>query len=219
MQTSSITANSPIKIELIEVAKKFQSEWIFKNVHLELEPVSKLVILGGNGSGKSTLLQVISTAIGLNKGQVIYSHLQQKIANETIHQYISFASPYLQLIEEFTLRELILHIEHYKPFIGALNVDEVMNCIALPNIQSKYIRQYSSGMKQRVKLALAILADCPVLLLDEPVSNLDKNAIKWYQTLMEDYATYKTVIICSNSIEAEYEGITRFLDVSQFKHS
>ncbi len=217
MQANSITANTLIKIELIDVAKKFQSEWIFKQVNLELEPVSKLVILGGNGSGKSTLLQIISTAIGLNKGQVLYSHQQQKIANETIHQYISFASPYLQLIEEFTLRELIDHLANYKPFIAALSTDEILERIALPNIQSKYIRQYSSGMKQRVKLALAIMADCPVLLLDEPISNLDKNAIKWYHGMMEDYATNKTVVVCSNSIEAEYEGITRFLDVSAFK--
>jgi ABC-type multidrug transport system ATPase subunit len=217
MHSGSISALTPVKIELKGVSKKFQNEWIFKNISLVLEPTSKLVIKGGNGSGKSTLLQIISTAIETSRGEVLYSKEGTPIASDKIHEYISFASPYLQLIEEFTLKEMLIHAAAFKPFIAAISVDEIIDIIALPNIQTKYLRQYSSGMKQRVKLALAIMADCPVLLLDEPVSNLDKNAIQWFHSLMETYGSKKTVIVCSNAIEAEYVGIERELDVIGYK--
>lgn len=217
MKGTPIQATLPLHIQLTGCAKKFQSEWIFKDLNLELAPAAKLVILGGNGSGKSTLLQCISTAIALNKGSITYTSGQQTISREEVQRYISLASPYLQLIEEFTLPELLDHVAPFKPFIHQMDVEAVMEQIALPNVKQKYIRQYSSGMKQRVKLALAILADCPVLLLDEPVSNLDKNAIRWFQELMQRYTTAKTVIVCSNSIEAEYAGIERFLEMEMYK--
>lgn len=217
MQGTPIQATLPVRIQLTGGAKKFQSEWIFRELSVDLEPSSKLVILGGNGSGKSTLLQCISTAIALNKGNILYTSGTHTIPREEVQRYISLASPYLQLIEDFTLPELLTHVAPFKPFVQQMSSDAVMDQIALVNIRHKYIRQYSSGMKQRVKLALAILADCPVLLLDEPVSNLDKNAIRWFQELMQRYTTTKTVIVCSNSIEAEYTGIERFIEMETYK--
>lgn len=217
MRHNSIHAALPVTISLTDCGKKFHAEWIFKNLSLIIEPQSKRVILGGNGSGKSTLLQCISTAIGLNKGSITYHANQSLIAKDQVQRYISLASPYLQLIEEFTLPELIAHIAPFKPFLNNMPLPQVLDTIGLAKVQTKYIRQYSSGMKQRVKLALAILANCPVLLLDEPISNLDKAAITWYQQLMKTHAENKTVLICSNSIEAEYEGIAETLEMEKYK--
>ncbi|HRD39294.1 MAG TPA: ATP-binding cassette domain-containing protein, partial [Bacteroidia bacterium] len=83
--------------------------------------------------------------------------------------------------------------------------------------KNKFIKNYSSGMRQRVRLTLAILADCELLLLDEPVSNLDKNAIDWFKGLVKDYASHKTIIVCSNSIKEEFEFCTKELNVADYK--
>ncbi|NBQ48017.1 MAG: ATP-binding cassette domain-containing protein, partial [Sphingobacteriia bacterium] len=81
----------------------------------------------------------------------------------------------------------------------------------------KFIRQYSSGMKQRLKLALALLADTPLLLLDEPLSNLDRSGAAWYQQMITDYTAKRTVIVCSNAIEEEHFFCERALDVMDYK--
>lgn len=186
-----------------------------------IAPGQKLVILGGNGSGKSTLLQVISGFVGINEGQLIYTQTTgtsaQQVAEEELRRLVSFSSPYLQLIEDFTMLEMIEHAAQFKPFQAGLNSQEVMKIAELHHAANKPIKQFSSGMKQRLKLALAILADTPILLLDEPVSNLDKAAIVWYQTLIQEYGKQRTIIVCSNAIEEEYAFCNNSLLVTDFK--
>lgn len=212
-----------LTISLTNLGKKFNKEWIFRGLNHEILPNQKLLILGGNGSGKSTLLQVISTFVTPNEGEVCYSHLdsssgsEKKIDPEKIKNYISFSSPYLQLIEDFTLTEIIEHSKMFKPFVKNMQVKEVIEMMELQSAQNKFIKQFSSGMKQRLKLGLAILADTPVLLLDEPVSNLDKNAIAWYKKLISDSTEDRTVIVCSNAIAEEYFFCDTELNVADYK--
>ena len=210
-------ANHILNIELNDLGKKFGSEWIFKNLNFTISQGQKLAILGGNGSGKSTLLQVISGYVLPNKGKVNFTESDKLIENENFKDYISLASPYLELIEEFNLIELINHAALYKPFLNNLNTEQIIELSELDTSKNKSLKTYSSGMKQRVKLTLAILADCPVLLLDEPVSNLDKNAIDWYQNLIKHYASSKTIIVCSNSINDEFGFCDKELNLSDFK--
>lgn len=176
------------------------------------------MILGGNGSGKSTLLQVISGFVSPNEGSIeFYLDSSKKIEADKLKNYISLASPYLQLIEDFTLREMVEHTQIFKPFISSLSVKEIIQLTELEHAENKLIKQFSSGMKQRLKLGLAILADAPVLLLDEPVSNLDRAAIAWYKKLIDTYTKERTVIVCSNAITEEYSFCDTQLDVMQFK--
>ncbi|MDI1355405.1 MAG: ATP-binding cassette domain-containing protein [bacterium] len=205
-------------ITLDNLGKKFNREWIFRNLNYQIQAKDKLVILGGNGSGKSTLLQVISSYVTPNEGKLRYIDASGKECDqEEIKNVIAFASPYIQLVEDFTAPELIEHIGIYKPFINSLSAVELLEITELSHAKHKFIRQYSSGMKQRLKLALAILADTPILLLDEPLSNLDKNAIAWYKTMMETYGKDKTVIVCSNAIADEYFFYTKEVNVMEYK--
>jgi ABC-type multidrug transport system ATPase subunit len=206
-----------LTIELKDLGKKFGNEWVFKNLNYTIAQGQKLVILGGNGSGKSTLLQVIAGYVLPNNGTVNYLVNSSVIENETFKDHISLASPYLELIEEFDLEELIEHISLYKPFINKLTTPQIIEITELISSKNKPIRTFSSGMKQRVKLALAILADCEVLLLDEPVSNLDKNAIEWYKNLISKYTAHKTIIVCSNSINDEFSFCDKEINLNQFK--
>lgn len=206
-----------LTISLNTLGKKFNKEWIFRNLTYEIVPGQKLLILGGNGSGKSTLLQVISGFVIPNEGEVAFSKESKKIEADKVKNYISFASPYLQLIEDFTLTEMIEHIKMFKPFVKNFSAAEVIEIIELQSAKHKLVKQFSSGMKQRLKLGLAILAETPVLLLDEPVSNLDKNAIAWYKNLISNYTANRTVIVCSNAIADEHFFCDTELNVMDYK--
>ena len=206
-----------LSIQLNNLGKKFNSEWIFKDLSYTIQPNQKLLISGGNGSGKSTLLQVLSGFVTPNEGDIDYILNGKNIAPEKIKNYISFASPYLQLVEDLTLEEIIDHVKIYKPFLDNKTTAEIIDQIELAPAKNKYIKQFSSGMKQRLKLGLAILSDTPLLLLDEPVSNLDKNAIVWYKKLIVDHSLERTIIVCSNAVSEEHFFCETELIVTDFK--
>lgn len=208
---------SALSLSLSNVGKKFGKEWIFKDLNLSIKEGDKLVILGGNGSGKSTLLQAISGYITLNEGEIKYHVADREFKIDEVQKLISFASPYLQLIEDFTLDEMILHAGKYKSFLNGISTAEVRKISGLEVASDKYIKQFSSGMKQRLKLTLAILADTPLVLLDEPVSNLDEVAINWYKQMINDHCKERTVIVCSNNIQDEFYFCNGKINVQDYK--
>ncbi len=208
---------TPINITLTNAGKKFGKEWIFRHVTLNVKQGEKVVILGLNGSGKSTLLQVLTGFLSLNEGNLNYEHNSKTIDLEELYCYQSLASPYLELIEDFTLQELIEHAVVYKPFLNQLTTAQIIELSGLSAHKDKFIKLFSSGMKQRLKLTLAILADMPILFLDEPTTNLDATVINWYQKLISDYASEKTIIVCSNSIKEEYTFCERIIIMEDFK--
>jgi len=210
-------SSTNLNISIQNAGKKFGTDWIFRKLDLEINPCDKIAILGLNGSGKSTLLQALSGYLTLNEGNICFTLNGQLIDSEIMYRYCSYASPYLELIEDFTLAELITHTQIYKPFVNALSTQEVIELSGLSEHQHKFIHQFSSGMKQRLKLTLAILADAPFLLLDEPTSNLDIQVIQWYQTMIQNYAQDKTIMVCSNSIKEEYHFCSKTILMEDYK--
>jgi ABC-type multidrug transport system ATPase subunit len=206
-----------ITINVSNAGKKFGREWIFRKVDLEIKPAEKVVIMGLNGSGKSTLLQAMTGYLTLNEGTVSYTDNQQKMEDEQLYKFISLASPYLELVEDFTLQEQINHAHIYKPFFNNLSIAQVVELSGLAAHKDKFIKQFSSGMRQRLKLTLAILADAPILFLDEPTTNLDATVIDWYKNMIATYAMHKTIIVCSNSIKDEYVFCNRVITMEDFK--
>lgn len=206
-----------ITIQVTNVGKKFGREWIFRKVDLDIKPTEKIVILGLNGSGKSTLLQAMTGYLTLNEGSVSYYSNQQKIEDEQQYKFISLASPYLELVEDFTLQEQIEHAHIYKPFLNNLSIAQIVELSGLAAHKDKFIKLFSSGMRQRLKLTLAILADAPILFLDEPTTNLDATVIDWYKNMIATYASHKTIIVCSNSIKDEYAFCERIITMEDFK--
>jgi len=212
-----MNSQNNLHIQLAGIGKKYGTEWIFKNLNLNLDPGDKLALLGGNGSGKSTLLQIISGYVLPNAGKVIYKSGEKADEAENYKNHLSIATPYLDLIEDYTLTELINHCAVYKPFANKLNAKDIIEIAELKHAENKHIKNYSSGMKQRVKLTLAVLADCPLLLLDEPATNLDKNSIDWYIKLVGWYGANKTIVVCSNSVKEEFEFCNKELNVGDYK--
>lgn len=208
-----------ISVELNNLGKKFKSEWVFRKLNYQINQSDRLVILGNNGSGKSTLLQMISGYVSYNEGEILYKYAQNPVSDDSVHQHVSFASPYLQLIEEFTLFELAEHCSIAKPFIQNLSVESFIAELDLKSSSNKLIKQFSSGMKQRVKLGLALFADTQLLLLDEPISNLDERSINWYQTQLKALIHQRTLVVCSNNIQQEHFMCNKTLNVMDFKIS
>lgn len=203
-------------IELINIAKKFNREWIFKDVNTSIPHSSKLAVLGSNGSGKSTLLQIIAGSLSPSKGEIKYIKDEQLIAHENVYKHFSIASPYLELIEEMTLIEMIDFHFSFKNRLNALSNIDFLNIVGLESSKNKEIRYFSSGMKQRAKLMLAVLSDVDVVMLDEPCSNLDKQGINWYHQLLNEYLNKRTIIICSNQ-EYEYSICDKSISIMDYK--
>ena len=150
-------------------------------------------------------MQILSGAISPSEGSIKWSINDQEIVPEKVYQHLSFASPYLELIEDFTLREHLNFHFSLKKSIHQLTIHEMISLSGLQHTPDKRIGYFSSGMKQRVKLLLAILSDTPFLLLDEPLSNLDKQASNWYTDLINRFSENRTIIVSSNNIEQEYQ--------------
>jgi ABC-type multidrug transport system ATPase subunit len=198
------------------LGKRFKQEWIFRNLDLSLETGDVLAIVGPNGSGKSTLIKIISGAIPATEGELKYRTEEGKIIpDDKIYQKISIAAPYLELIEELSLQESWDFHFKFKQKLPGINVEDAMAIIGLSKARYKQIKNFSSGMKQRMKLGLAFFSDVDLLLLDEPTSNLDKQGISVYNRLMEDWRRNRTLIIGSNQ-EDEYWMANKKLDVTQF---
>ena len=206
-----------MQITLTDIGKRYNYEWIFRGIRYEFNASDNYAILGSNGSGKSTLLQLIAGNMLPSQGSITYVKDNQTLDPEHIYQQLSFASPYLELLEEFTLKESILFHSRFKHFYNNLNTAQVLALMQLEKAADKQLKFFSSGMKQRVRLALAILSDTPLLLLDEPCSNLDKNAIRWYQELVQAHSGERLIIVASNQLEYEYPFCKTMLNVEDFK--
>jgi ABC-type multidrug transport system ATPase subunit len=213
---SNIKHTSPI-ISLKNIGKRYNFEWIFRKVNYEFVSGNNYVILGANGSGKSTLLQVIAGNLIPSEGEVVMNIGNVKIETEESYRQLSYAAPYLDLFEEFTLRESIEFQSQFKPFRHGLETKQIIEITELEKSRDKQLKYFSSGMKQRVRLALAVLADTPLLLLDEPASNLDRKAIDWYQNLVSYHAQDRMIIVASNQQEYEYPFCNQVLKVEEFK--
>ena len=189
-----------MKICLNNISKRYQQNWIFKDLTLEIQDGSSLAILGNNGSGKSSLLRIIASMQSATKGTITYTHQEAQIEPNAIYNMLSYAAVGMQLIEEFTLSELLTFHFSFKKSINQLRVEEIISILDMKNVQSKLVGDFSSGMKQRVKLAQAIFTDAPLLLLDEPCSNLDKHGIAQYQEWIATYQNNRTIIVASNDV-------------------
>ena len=203
-------------IQVQNASKRFHHEWIFKNLNLELSAGDSIAITGGNGSGKSTLLKCLSGAIPLTSGAIQFQSGATQIVEEQWFRSLALATPYLELPEEFTLSEVLtFHFQFKNPLQQRSNA-EILEVLGLEKHKSKALSQFSSGMKQRVKLALAIFSEVPFLLLDEPTTNLDKQGVTWYLDLIQQFTPNRIVMICSND-PREYDFCEKKIAMEDFK--
>ena len=208
-----------MQITLNNTGKRFNREWIFRHCSYTFTSGKNYAITGPNGSGKSTLLQVIAGATLHNEGTIEYQTInngQQTTAEIQHYKSISIAAPYLELIEEMTAKEMLDFHSKFKPLIQSLSIEDMLKIVGLEKALNKQLRYFSSGMKQRLKLAQAFFSNTPVLLLDEPTTNLDADGIALYQSLISNYTKDKLVIVSSN-VKEEYGFCEEVIEIGKYK--
>lgn len=206
-------------ITLNNLGKKFNKEWIFRGVNFQFDVNKPVAIVGNNGSGKSTLLQLVGSLTYSSEGSIEYKVDGKILHPDKVYQYMSFAGPYQELMEELSLKEHVEFHLKFRKLINNISVADFINKINLGKHADKSVYQFSSGMKQRLKLGLAILSDTPLLLLDEPISNLDAETILWYRNLLSENVTNRTLIISSNHNTDEIFICNQQIDVREYKNS
>lgn len=216
----ALCAGSPLspqmKISLEEVSKRYIRDWVFKNVNATFSGAQIFAILGSNGSGKSTLLRLISGMQTISRGAINYEYKDQEITPDNIYNFISYCAPGMDLVEEMTLEEMLHFHFKFKRILPGWTVEKIIEEMGMQNAAHKQLGDYSSGMKQRAKLAQAFFSDTPFLLVDEPCSNLDLQGVVMYQKWLKELSKDRMVIIASND-EREYLGAVQTIEISDFK--
>ena len=210
-----------MQITLTNAGKRFNREWIFRHFNQTFIAGNTYAITGSNGSGKSTLLQVIAGAIMQSEGKVTFHHYSATEGNhnpieinEESYKGIVIAAPYIELIEEMTAVEFLDFHSTFKNL--SKPVAEILKEVGLEKAAAKQIRYFSSGMKQRLKLAQAFFSDASVLLLDEPTTSLDTEGIELYRQLINNYSSKKLVIVSSND-KQEYDFCNEIISIEKYK--
>ena len=203
-------------VKLNNIGRRFNREWIFEGVDYTFESGSSYAILGHNGSGKSTLLQVIAGSLTPSSGTIAYLQGDKPVDIDNIYQSVSIAAPYLELIEEFNLSELLDFHFRFKRPLNQLTTKQIIALLGLERSASKPLKYFSSGMKQRTKLAIALCSDTSLTLLDEPASNLDLAGIAWYKEMIDQFGRNRTLIVCSNQ-DFEYDFCSYKLQITDYK--
>jgi len=205
-----------MKITLSDAGKRFNREWIFRHFDYSFFSSNAYAITGPNGSGKSTLLQFIAGALMPSEGKIVYYTTNDTPVTEC-YPLLSMAAPYLETIEEMTAGEFFRFHQAFKPLLPGIPIPQILERIGLQDAADKQIRYYSSGMKQRVKLGQAIFSDTPVVLLDEPTTNLDAAGVALYHDLIRDYCRERLLIISSND-PLEYSFCENVIDMKKLKN-
>lgn len=204
-----------MELSIQKLSKSFNQKVVFSNLNLDIPSGSRLAITGSNGSGKSTLLKIISGGAIPSSGQIQYKHNGKTIQEEHVYKWVHFVAPYNTVLEELTLPELF----NFHKDLGTLRdfstyKDWVLH-LEYPFQWHHRIKTFSSGMKQRVKLGLVLLDNRPLILLDEPGSNLDQQGKEWMFGLLQKLSADQTLIIATNDpFERQY--CQQQLDIEQY---
>lgn len=205
-----------MQILLSDCGKRYNRDWIFRKFSRTFISGTHYAITGPNGSGKSTLLQVLAGSVMNSEGNITYTVNNNTIDNNNIFRHLSIAAPYQEVIEEMTPIEFFSFHHQFKPLLPIFSIQQIIEIVGLEKSAHKQIRYFSSGMKQRVKLAQAIFSNVDCILLDEPCTNLDSEGINLYHRLIQEYCSSKMIIISSNDPQ-EYITCTEIINILDYK--
>lgn len=207
-----------MRVELEEVGKRFQWKWILRDLNLTIRPRSRWAVTGPNGSGKSTLLKMLCGHLSPSRGRLSFHCREEAVEALELYREVAFAAPYIELIEEFTLLEALQFHQKFKPLAQGLTARDIVDLLGFEKSVRQEIRYFSSGMKQRLKLALAFCSRASLLLLDEPTTNLDAQGSQWYLQLAERFARDQTIVVASN-MPSDFAFCDHQLNVLDYKPS
>lgn len=205
-------------IKADRLSKVYGRDVLFQHLSLDLETGQSLAVVGQNGSGKSTLLQILAGFLTPSAGSLAWKHPEKGWLHHTPPGLVSLASPYLELPESLTLPEIFHMQARVVPFTEGVDWETFEERIQLPGLRNKPFGAYSSGMRQKARLGLALWSSAPICILDEPTSNLDGQGQAWFQKWTPLSTGSKLLILGSNHLEVEMELCGSVCSLSQFKY-
>ncbi|PVH25923.1 ABC transporter ATP-binding protein [Sphingobacterium corticibacter] len=207
-----------MKITLHDIGRRYNREWIFRHLSYTFSAGKSYAILGPNGSGKSTLIKVLTGSLSASEGTIQYERTSADICLvDDVYNHLSMAAPYMEVIEEFTLSELIdFHFKH-KSYLPGYDKESLLQLSQLQSARDKHIKHFSSGMKQRLKLVLACCSASDLVFLDEPTSNLDVQGENWYLDLVQQTIGAERILIVGSNQPKEYSFCDEHLHIQDYK--
>ena len=204
-----------MRIICTDIAKKFRTEWLFRQLSFTFENGNKYAITGPNSSGKSSLLKILGGALEPTEGKIAYELNGKEVPPLEVYRYISFESPELQLFDAYTVQDMLDFHFGLKPAV--LPVNQIIEAAELSGFKHKKFEELSSGLKNKLKLTLALFVDAPVLFLDEPCTNFDAANMVWYHQQIQSLWRDRTVIVASNQPD-EYTYCDHIISISDHKN-
>lgn len=206
-----------LSLRLEQGAKRYNRDWIFRKLDLKLEAGDLLAIAGPNGAGKSTLLQCLMGYQSLTEGKLHVEFAGKAIAEENRYPLISLVSPYLELPEGYTLKELLDFHFGLKKMAAHAHLPTMLEACNLGAHLNKQLVHFSSGMKQRAKLVLGFAVESPFLFLDEPTTNLDQAGFDWFDSLLSNVHTHERIVVIASNQAHETKRCNRHLNIVDYK--
>ena len=204
-----------MEIHIDGLGKQFVGRWVFRDLSTIIQPGTRLGITGPNGSGKSTFLAVMIGSMPQTSGAVRYIRDGKSIDPGRVFQHLTVAAPYADMIEEMRLREALEYHTRFRPFNEGATVDTALEILGPEFRPGAEIKVFSSGMKQRLRLVVALLTASDLVVLDEPTSNLDSAGKEWYHQLIDRFAGPRTVVVASNE-ESDMSFCQEFLAIPDY---
>jgi ABC-type multidrug transport system ATPase subunit len=209
--------NDQLTLSVNQLAKRYNREWIFKGFNHTFRSGTTYAITGPNGSGKSTLMQVLWGQMPQSSGTISYSYAGKNTPVEEIFRQVVVAAPYMDLIEELTLAEhLAFHFKLRKPRPG-YSIENILEKLYMTDSHDKQIGNFSSGMKQRVKLGLAFFTEAKIIFLDEPGTNLDEKALSWYSENLKKLTQENVLTFIASNQKNEYPADAEVISLANYK--
>ena len=188
-----------MKLSVEKIDKNFGGKKILRDISFELTLGKSAAIVGPNGSGKTTLVRIICGLIRPSSGEVKYIKENNQTIGQDFYKMIGLVGPYLELYEELTANENLMFFAKMKRVPKATEkLSSLMERLNLKGREDDLVKNYSSGMRQRLKYVFALIGDPEFLFLDEPTSNLDADGIKRVYDIMSEQKKNKILLIATN---------------------
>ena len=186
-------------IKVSNLGKRYDFQFVVRNLNLNIQSGAAVGIAGRNGSGKSTTMQMLAGYLTPSEGNIEYRIADRKTDRMDLYKHLAYAAPYIDLPQKVTVPELFTHYTKFKK-VNLGSYKEFIHFCEMDKTEEKYLTHFSSGMKQKIALALAMITECELLLLDEPTSYLDSHAKAWFLNGLKTFKGGKTTIIASNDV-------------------
>jgi heme exporter protein A len=204
-------------LEALSLDKSFGRRLIFENINFKYQDNGIHGIAGHNGSGKSTLVKIIAGIISPSRGKIIHSFEGKETLPDHLHNYIGFVSPYLVMYDEFSAWENLFYFSKIRGVkFNEEKINYLLDTFLLFNRKNDYVKTYSSGMKQRLKLIFALAHSPALLILDEPTSNLDNEGKEKVYNILREESKSSLILIASNE-DSDLELCTSTLQLENYK--